>query len=323
MMGVVSGMNIKGLTVTLNAARSQIPSEAAMPISLLAREILQYAETIDQAYRIAKKRKTFVNEIIMIGSAHDGKAALIEKGPSQTSLYHETEKNTLICSNHFRTIPFQNDSLRNKDLREGHSLYRYHRAEQLLKKKGKITPEKAVEILRDRFGLNDYNLGMGHEKAMNQMIAHHGIIFQPEKLRVGISTPPYQMGEFVFYDLSKVFSDFSRNQPGEEICEPYNIAPDPFLQTEGWKKYCRYRQLLTLFRKATSEKTKIQKAFKEELINSNPEHFQVYLTLGEYELAFSNFKQAKYLFLKSLSKVNSHKKNIEKIKKYIEKCEKN
>jgi Penicillin V acylase and related amidases len=73
MIGVVSGMNEKGLTVTINAAKSDIPTKAAMPISLLTREILQYAGNIEQAIEIASKHKIFVSESIMVGSAADKK----------------------------------------------------------------------------------------------------------------------------------------------------------------------------------------------------------------------------------------------------------
>ena len=105
MSGVVSGMNLEGLTVTLNAAPSEVPSSSAEPVSLLAREIVQYARTIDEAFEIAKKRKTFVSELFMISSAADGKAAIIEKTPESTQLYF-SENNQLICTNHF-----QSDSL--------------------------------------------------------------------------------------------------------------------------------------------------------------------------------------------------------------------
>ena len=99
MMGVVSGMNEHGLSITLNALKGAIPTSSAMPISLIARHILQHATTIDEAYAIAQKFKSFVSESMLVASAKDGCAAIIEKTPKCTSIYR-TEKSHILCTNH-------------------------------------------------------------------------------------------------------------------------------------------------------------------------------------------------------------------------------
>ena len=207
MMGVVSGMNNQGLTVTINAGKSKIPLIAKTPISIVAREILQYAATIDEAVAIAKKREVFVSEAIFIGSAKDGKAALIEVSPSNFGVYEvPNSAQQLICSNHFQSEAYQQDQ-RNLDwIKNSHSQYRYDRMQELLSQEHKLSVTEAVSILRNKNGLNNQPLGYGNEKALNQLLAHHGIVFQPEQLKVWVSSNPYQLGEFVAYDLNEIFS---------------------------------------------------------------------------------------------------------------------
>ena len=106
MIGTVSGMNEKGLTVTINAAKSEIPTSSATPISILAREILQYAKNIDEALAIANKRKTFVSESIMIGSVEDHRVATIEKTPSKMALFSSPDSDYIICANHYQGKAF-------------------------------------------------------------------------------------------------------------------------------------------------------------------------------------------------------------------------
>ena len=159
MMGVVSGMNDKGLTVTINAAKGAIPVTSAMPISLLVREILQNAKTIEEAYQIAQIHKTFVSESILIGSAIDRSAAIIEKTPSKTSLYKESD-NEIICTNHFQSKEFMNDSYNIENINNSDSKYRYDRISELIRESIPLSPDKVATILRDRRGLNNKDIGL-------------------------------------------------------------------------------------------------------------------------------------------------------------------
>lgn len=87
MLGVVSGMNTQGLAVTINASKLEVPSSSATPISILVKSILQYASNIEEAEKIAASFKTFVCESILVGSANDGRAVIIEKTPSAMGIY--------------------------------------------------------------------------------------------------------------------------------------------------------------------------------------------------------------------------------------------
>ena len=87
MLGVVSGMNTQGLAVTINASKLEVPSSSATPISILVKSILQYASNIEEAETIAASFKTFVCESILVGSANDDRAVIIEKTPSAMGIY--------------------------------------------------------------------------------------------------------------------------------------------------------------------------------------------------------------------------------------------
>src|SRR5690606_10809434 len=119
-IGVVSGMNEKGLTVTINAGKSKIPWMAKTPISIVTREILQYASNIEEAIAIAKKREVFVSEAIMVGSAQDHKAVLIEVSPKDFGVYEVENSDELICSNHFQSDVYKTDRRNLKTIKNSH-----------------------------------------------------------------------------------------------------------------------------------------------------------------------------------------------------------
>ena len=304
MIGAVSGMNEKGLTVTINAAKSEMPLEAKTPISILAREILQYASDIDEAYAIAEKREIFVSESLMIGSTEDNKTAIIEKTPERLGLF-ETEKNYIICSNHFQSDVFANDSLNLKNIEESSSMYRFNRVGELVDKNQIISVNKAAEILRDQKGLNNINIGMGNEKAINQLIAHHSVIFEPAKKLAWISVGPFQIGEYVCYNMDKIFENFIALRKKIEIYErALTIPADSFLYSSQYSNYENYRKETAIIKDYLDAKIPID--IKEErivsYINFNVEYYYPYYLAGQYYIKNKNNEKAKNYYLKALEK---------------------
>ena len=320
MTGAVSGMNAKGLTITINAGKSKIPLIAKTPISVLAREILQYATNIEEAIAIAKKRKVFVSESIMVGSAADNKAILIEVSPNNFGVFDVPNSNQIICSNHFQSEELKNDK-RNKDqIRDSHSKYRFDKMTELFDNNPKINPTIAAEILRNTKGLNDKEIGYGNEKALNQLLAHHGIIFKPKELLVWVSANPYQLGEFVCYDLNQIFNE-TRDKNSFESFErsDLSIAKDPFLETEEYKKYEQFRIEDAKMDSALNEKISIDSNQIKEYQSLNPYFWIVYYKAGLYFYNNKDFAQAKTQFEKALQCEITTLTSKVQVEKYLKK----
>ena len=301
MIGVMSGMNEKGLTVTINAGKSDIPLAAKTPISLVTREIVQYASTIEEAIAIAKKREVFVSESIMVGSAIDNRAILIEMSPDNFGVFEVENSSKLICSNHFQSDVYLEDENNIKAIKESHSKYRFDRMEELLIKTKKVTPEKAVSILRNKNGLKDIELGYGNEKALNQLLAHHGIVFQPSEKRVWVSSNPYQLGAFVAFQLDSVFANSSKKTSTLSLSNML-IEKDPFVKSKAFNNYEKYRVKSRKIETLIEEKEEITSEELHDFIALNPNYWEVYYLVGKYYFEKGFYKAALLEFEMAKSK---------------------
>jgi hypothetical protein len=294
MTGVLSGMNDQGLTVTINAAKSAIPSGSATPVSIVAREILQYAKNISEARHIAEQRKVFVSESFLVGSAFDGKAAVIEKTESETGFY-ESGKDYIICANHFQSELLSNTELNLEHMQTSPSPYRHKRMEELLNQKEKISVTDAAEILRNQLGLGGKDIGLGNEKAINQLISHHAIIFQPERLKVWISTSPYQLGKFICYDLNKIFSSSPKTDNVEISDSTFTISEDPFLYSLEFKNYQKFVQ----FRFPFSDRSNLN---PDSLVQWNTNSYLSYMLGGDHFFKEKEYAKAQKFYELGLDK---------------------
>jgi len=321
MMGVVSGMNSQGLTVTINAGKSKIPLVAKTPISIVTREILQYASTIDEAIAIAKSREVFVSESIMVGSAKDKRAVLIEVSPKKFGVYDVENSNQLVCSNHFQSDAFASEKRNLKTIEESHSAYRYDRMETLLNQSNTLNPTQGVSILRNKEGQNNEAIGYGNEKALNQLLAHHGIVFQPEDLKVWVSSNPYQLGEFVAYDLNTVFYNRDQNPSSQSLqIESLNIAKDSFLETKAYANYEAYRVLERKIEQAIANNKNLDITDLNAAIALNPNYWKAYALAGDYYYKNKAYKAAVIAYTSAQTKEIPTLLDVDHIAKYLKKA---
>ncbi|MEO6732508.1 MAG: C45 family peptidase [Ferruginibacter sp.] len=313
-IGAVSGMNEKGLAVTINAAKTKMPYGSATPVSLVTREILQYAKNITEAIAIAKSRKMFVSESFLVASAEDNKAVVIEKTPDALDVY-DPHKDFIVCTNHFQSNGLSNSKENIQQLNESASQYRYERLTELIKANGQNTVQKTIAILRDQKGLKNTDIGMGNEKAINQLIAHHSIVFEPKKLLVWVSTSPWQLGQYVAYDLKKVFA-LSGMKQDQEISEAsLTIAADSFLLTPSYKNFEAFRK----FKQRIADGGIVN---TDSLIVSNPNYYNAYILAGDYLVKQGQFKKALTVYNTGLTKEIATRKEEAHIRDQVKLCNK-
>lgn len=311
-IGAVSGMNDQGLTVTINAAKTSIPSGSATPVSLVAREILQYAKNTDEALAIARKRKMFVSESFLVGSAADNKAIIIEKTPEQLDVY-DPQKKFIVCANHFQGKDLLNSKANLQQMKESASAYRYKRVMELLDTAGTNTVQKTIALLRDRRGLQNSDIGLGNEKAINQLIAHHSIVFEPKKLLVWVSTSPWQLGPYIAYDLHKVFA-LQGMKENKEICEKsLNIPADSFMLSSEYRNFLLFRS----YKQRIADGGVIN---VDSLIMSNPGYYHTYVIAGDYLYKQKKYGDALPYYKTALTKIIATKQEQDHINAQIAAC---
>ncbi len=309
--GAVSGMNDQGLSVTINAAKSSLPTGSATPVSLVTKEILQYAKNINEAIAIARSRKMFVSESFLVASAADNKAVIIEKTPEDLDVY-DPKKDFIVCTNHFQSKGLGKTKMNIEQEEQSASSYRYQRMMELLNANGKNSVQKTIRILRDQKGLNNANIGMGNEKAVNQLIAHHSVVFEPKKLLVWVSTSPWQLGEYVAYDLNKVFALKGMNTDREVIDSSLIVPADSFLLTNDYRNFVLFRNMKQRIMDGGTVNT-------DSLVASNPEFYNSYVLAGDYLYKRKQYAAALKNYEMALTRVIATKQEEDHIRAQIKK----
>ncbi len=226
--GVVTGMNLEGVMVLVNGARAGEPRTTGVPVVFSLREALQTAHDTDEAVAVLSKQEVMVSHIVFVADAK-GHFAVVERVPNRTAFVRRefTDPNRVAVTNHLEGD--SKDDPKNVVVRDHTTtLARRARLDEML---GAVNPasadvSSAAAMLRDHACAASTHCELGDRRAIDALIATHGVIADVTDRVLWVSKGPHLSGQLVRFDLKAVFA------PGHDPRTdgpPETIAADPIL----------------------------------------------------------------------------------------------
>jgi isopenicillin-N N-acyltransferase-like protein len=206
MAGAVTGMNKEGISVHVNAARTDEVGfgQIGTPVSLLVKRVLEQARTIDEAFDIIEQTQVFVSDSYMVASRNEKRAVVIEKSPGHCAM-REGEHAMILQTNHMLTEPLKDDPVNAEQVERATTTYRYERLAELLEsKRGGLNARACQDILRDRKGRGDKDLGLGNRNAIDAGICSHSVIMNVTTGEMWVSAAPHTYGAYVYIPVRRM-----------------------------------------------------------------------------------------------------------------------
>lgn len=226
-VGVVSGMNVKGVSIVVHGGRAGTPRATGIPVVFSLREALARASTTKEAVEILSAQEVMVSHIVIVNDAN-GDAAIVERAPGVPA-FVRWSRAPLTTTNHFEG-PLGNDA-RDAEVRAKTStLARRARGDALVKTLPKAPSVlDMVALLRDRKAADGSDLPLGDRRAIDALIATHGVVMDATDKTLWVSEYPHLLGRFVRFDLEKLLAEgFDPTKDGAEIVA---VPADPLDKT--------------------------------------------------------------------------------------------
>jgi hypothetical protein len=204
MAGVVSGMNEKGLALVINAGVSTDYRRVGAPTTLLVRDALQRAATIDEAVAVLTERPAFVTDIIGMAD-RTGAVAVLELTPQRHRL---RRGDLLLATNHLEHPDLAADASNRARIEQSTTAQRRQRLERIFANHGRrpIGRDTLLGVLRDRRTAEGRTLPLGHRHSLDALIATHSVIFDSTAGYLWVSQGPHTLGPYHGYDAAKLIA---------------------------------------------------------------------------------------------------------------------
>lgn len=230
MVGVVTGVNQKGLYGSINAAGSQDFRRVATPSTLVLLKVMEEAATVWEAVTIIKNSEMFITDIFVLAD-RNGNLVRVEKSPGKTAVVKL--EGPSVITNHLIAPEFADDKTNQKRIQELTTAARFERGKRIVENLKGLGTEQAPEIVKAILaGLRDKGrdekgqpLDLGNRQAIDALIATHSVIYDSLNGVLYVSTGPAVSGAFTGWDLAQ---SFAYKKPTPSGMLPAEFAPEVF-----------------------------------------------------------------------------------------------
>lgn len=233
LVGVLSGMNAEGVAVVVHGGRAGEPRAQGEPVVHALRRVLSTARDTDEAVAALAVGEPMVSHIVIVSDAR-GRSVAVERVPGRPQAVRALAGVSAV-TNHFEG-PSADDPRNARVRSETTTLARRARADEIGREMPTpATVEQAVAFLRDRQGAAGAPLALGDRRAIDALIATHGVVMDTARRTLWVSESPHLLGRFVAFDLGRMLTEsYAPADPA-----PLVVLPADPLLTSG--DYARWR----------------------------------------------------------------------------------
>ncbi|MBK9029753.1 MAG: hypothetical protein IPL61_00165 [Myxococcales bacterium] len=184
--GVVTGVNAAGLVVMVHPTRTRDVRSArgALPITLLARDVLEECADLDAAIKKIEATPTLgAAAFVLVDGAH-GHWAVVDRSPTRFGVRRDPVVRAV--GDVLGSTAFADDPENDRQRRTSASVTRVERADKLAQV-ALADPAAVADLLRDRRSLADEGLAPGHRGAIDDVAAAHVVVIDPASMAMWVA----------------------------------------------------------------------------------------------------------------------------------------
>lgn len=292
LMGVVTGINARGIFVALDPARTDDPPEEGAPLPLVLRTVLEEADTLERAIEILQEAELRSSGIVLLGDGMHRKAVILEAAPRDREnrrVLRGEDEAVVWATDHMVDEAFEGDLQNDWVRRYTSSGYRYDRLEELLSTGEPMDPARAVAVLRDRRGKGDEELGLGNHNALENLTTTHSVVVDATAMVMWVSEGPSTLGRYQAIDLARALG--RDNGPAAPLDD---LPADPLLYSEEFRDYQEAIEAIDHARVMLGRGMPERARWSAQVaLALAPDLGELHRLLGDIERELGNFEEAR------------------------------